>query len=321
MSLRLGHILEAQQFSRAFLDRELFPRAREFQDRLHGDHSPNRRLDILRDRCMWLIFMQPSTRTWGSFASAMWYLGGDSFGIENAAQFSSMVKGESIEDTMRILRGYRCDVIVFRSAEAGDARRAASVLEHTALINAGDGTGQHPTQALLDVYTIQQELGRLDNICVALVGDLANGRTVRSLAYLLAKYEGVEFYFVAHPVVKMRDDIKAYLARHNVPFTEVEDVHEIAARADVVYQTRIQKERFGDRAGEFEQARGRNTIDQGVLDLMPEHAIVMHPFPRDSRGGQPEIALEVDTDSRAAYFRQAENGLYVRMALLDRMLG
>ena len=205
-------------------------------------------------------------------------------------------------------------MIVLRHYESGASNRAAAVAG-IPVINAGDGAGQHPTQALLDLFTIQREIGRLKKITIALVGDLANGRTVRSLCYLLAKYEGVKMYFVAPEIVRMQDDIKEYLQRHQVLFEEVDDLHEVARQADVVYQTRIQKERFGDRTGEYEQARGKYIVARSVMDCMQEHAVVMHPLPRVD-----EIEPEVDADPRAAYFRQAHNGLYVRMALLRMIL-
>jgi aspartate carbamoyltransferase catalytic subunit len=184
------------------------------------------------------------------------------------------------------------------------------------IVNAGDGPGQHPTQALLDLYTINREVGRLDNLAIAMVGDLANGRTVRSLCYLLAKYKDVRIHFVAPPVVRMRDDIKAYLKRHRINFEESDDLHQVAAQVDVIYQTRIQRERFGDRIADYDQARGQYIIDRSVLDCMRPQAIIMHPLPRVD-----EIKREeVDADPRAAYFRQAHNGLYVRMALLKMIL-
>ena len=194
-------------------------------------------------------------------------------------------------------------MIVLRHYESGASNRAAAVAG-IPVINAGDGAGQHPTQALLDLFTIQREIERLEKIKIALVGDLANGRTVRSLCYLLARYEGVEMYFVAPETVRMKDDIKEYLQRHQVPFEEVDDLHEVARQADVVYQTRIQKERFSGRTGEYEQARGKYIVDRSVMDCMQKHAVVMHPLPRVD-----EIDPAVDADPRAAYFRQAHNGL------------
>ncbi|CAN1251844.1 Aspartate carbamoyltransferase 3, chloroplastic [Linum perenne] len=173
----------------------------------------------------------------------------------------------------------------------------------------------HCTQALLDVYTIEREIGKLDGIKVALVGDLANGRTVRSLAYLLAKYENVKVYFVSPEVVKMKDDIKDYLTSEGVEWEESSDLIDVASKCDVLYQTRIQKERFGERIDLYEEARGKYIVDGNVLNAMQKHAVVMHPLPR-----LDEITVDVDSDPRAAYFRQAKNGLYIRMALLKLLL-
>jgi aspartate carbamoyltransferase catalytic subunit len=184
------------------------------------------------------------------------------------------------------------------------------------IINAGDGTGQHPTQAFLDLYTIQKELGGIDGLRIAVVGDLANGRTVRSLCYLLAKYVDVKIYMVAPEVVRMREDIKAYLTRHDVVYSEESDLLAVAGDVDVLYQTRIQKERFGDREEDYRAARGVYVVDGQVMRAMKRNSIVMHPLPRVD-----EIAPEVDDDPRAAYFRQAQNGLYIRMALLAACLG
>lgn len=183
------------------------------------------------------------------------------------------------------------------------------------LINAGDGPGQHPTQALLDVYTILKEVGRLDNIKVGLVGDLANGRTVRSLAYLLSKFDNVQLFFIAPDVVRMGDDIKDYLTQQEVAWTETDDLLGVAANVDVLYQTRIQKERFVDRPQDYEAARGKFIVNRRVMDALPAKGIIMHPLPR-----LDEITIDVDADPRAAYFRQAQNGLYIRMALLKVLL-
>ncbi|MBA0700800.1 hypothetical protein Goari_022517, partial [Gossypium aridum] len=169
--------------------------------------------------------------------------------------------------------------------------------------------------ALLDVYTVEREIGKLDGIRVGLVGDLANGRTVRSLAYLLAEYQDVKIYFVSPDVVKMKDDIKKYLTRRGVEWEESGDLMEVASKCDVVYQTRIQRERFGERIDLYEEARGKYIVDENVLKVMQKHAVVMHPLPR-----LDEITVDVDADPRAAYFRQAKNGLYIRMALLKLLL-
>ena len=304
----LFHVLEAQQFSRDVMN-EIFGVTREMEHVVSRYGS-----NILNRRIMATLFYEPSTRTRLSFEAAMYRLGGEVITTESAREFSSAAKGETLEDTIRIVEGYS-DVIVLRHYEGGSARRAADAAS-VPIINAGDGPGQHPTQALLDVYTIQKEIGRLDGIHVALVGDLANGRTARSLAYLLTKYEGVKLYFVAPNVVRMRDDIKGYLTEHGVVFEEEEDLMSVMSKVDVVYQTRIQRERFGDRIQDYERARGKYIIDMETMSALSENAIVMHPLPRVD-----EIDPAVDTDPRAAYFRQAHNGVFIRMALLQMVLG
>jgi len=202
-------------------------------------------------------------------------------------------------------------VIVIRHCEVGAAKRAAAV-SHAPIINAGDGAGQHPTQALLDLYTIRKEIGAIDGLKIAMVGDLAQGRTVRSLTYLLSKYQGIKIYFVAPTLLKMKEDILDHLRERNIWYVEETDLDKVLPEVDVVYQTRIQKERFGDRIADYEKCRGVYVIDQHTLGLMKPNAIIMHPLPR-----LDEISMEVDSDRRAAYFRQARNGLYVRMALLS----
>jgi aspartate carbamoyltransferase catalytic subunit len=205
-------------------------------------------------------------------------------------------------------------LIVLRHFQAGSAKKAAAAAS-VPILNAGDGPGQHPTQALLDVYTIQREIGRLDNFTIGMVGDLANGRTVRSLAYVLSMFKGVKMYFVAPDVVRMKDDIKGFLTSVGVEWEEVDDLKAVVSEVDVLYQTRIQKERFQDRPEDYERAKGKYIIDRQVMDLLPKHGVVMHPLPRVD-----EISPEVDPDPRSAYFRQARNGLYVRMALLKLCL-
>jgi aspartate carbamoyltransferase catalytic subunit len=300
---RLFHVVEAQQFDKDLMT-EIFSITKEMEEVVSRYGS-----NILNRRIMATLFYEPSTRTRLSFESAMLRLGGQVATTESAREFSSAAKGETLEDTIRIVEGY-ADVIVLRHYDGGSARRAADVAS-VPILNAGDGPGQHPTQALLDMYTIQKEIGKLDGVSVAMVGDLANGRTVRSLAYLLARYEDVKITFVAPEVVAMKDDIKEYLDRHNVKWEEAEDLLEVARTVDVVYMTRIQRERFGDRVEDYESARGKYIIDQSVMDVLQDHARVLHPLPRVD-----EIESEVDADPRAAYFRQAHNGLYVRMALL-----
>jgi aspartate carbamoyltransferase catalytic subunit len=302
---RLRHVVESQQFSRTLLE-ELFARAEEIK------REPHRFMGRLAGQVMAALFYEPSTRTRLSFEAAMLRLGGQTMGTDNAREFSSAAKGETLEDTIRIVSGY-ADVIVLRHNEEGAARRAAAVSD-VPVINAGDGPGQHPTQALLDLYTIRAELARIDGVRVALVGDLANGRTARSLAYLLSKFKDVRFWFVAPPQVAMRDDLKAHLDEHHVQWTETQDLDSVLPEVDVVYMTRIQKERFADPAS-YEEVKGVYRIDKEALSRMRKYAILMHPLPRVD-----EITPEVDGDPRSAYFRQARNGLHVRMALLDRLL-
>ncbi|KAK9072262.1 hypothetical protein SSX86_008695 [Deinandra increscens subsp. villosa] len=305
---QLDDVIEAQQFDREILS-AIFEVAREMET----IEKESRGNQILKGFLMATLFYEPSTRTRLSFESAMKRLGGEVLTTENAREFSSAAKGETLEDTIRTVEGYS-DIIVMRHFESGAARRAA-MTANIPVINAGDGPGQHPTQALLDVYTIEREIGKLDGIKVGLVGDLANGRTVRSLAYLLAKYNDVKIYFVSPEVVKMKEDIKEYLTSKGIKWEESSDLMEVASKCDVVYQTRIQRERFGERVDLYNEARGKYIVNRDVLSVMQKHAVVMHPLPR-----LDEITVEVDDDPRAAYFRQAKNGLFIRMALLKLLL-
>lgn len=304
----LPHVLEAQQFGRNWIEGVFFQEAKNMETVVAA-----RGLNVLRGRRMVTLFYEPSTRTRFSFELAMSYLGGEVFSTENARDFSSAIKGESIEDTIRVLGGYRPHIIVMRHYEDFAADRAAKV-SSVPVINAGDGRHQHPTQALLDILTILKELGRIDGTSVAMVGDLENGRTVRSLSYLLGKFSGIKIFFVSPPCARMKSDIKAYLTRQDVRFSESTDLREVAPHADVIYQTRTQKER-GTKFDRNDRGLGYFTVDSTVLDLMKKEAIIMHPLPRVD-----EIAPEVDSDPRAAYFRQAANGLYTRMALLKMIL-
>jgi len=259
------------------------------------------------------IFYEPSTRTRLSFETAMHRLGGNVISTENAREFSSAIKGESVEDTIRIVEGY-ADAIVLRHHEQGSAHRAASV-SSVPILNAGDGPGEHPSQALLDLYTIRHELGRIDGLRVALVGDLRFGRTARSLARLLRLTERTELIFVSPPAVPMGSDVRAELAGAGIPFRDEPDLDAVLPHIDVIYQTRVQKERFTT-PGEYEAARGQYVLDGDAMRRLKADAILLHPLPRVD-----EITTEVDADPRAAYFRQAHNGVFIRMALLEHVLG
>jgi aspartate carbamoyltransferase catalytic subunit len=268
----------------------------------------------LRGKLMLLIFTEPSTRTSISFEMAMKRQGGMVVEREDATRISSMAKGEEGDDMFTVCGGYKPDVMVIRHHLEGVAARATKVAGGVPIINAGDGKGQHPTQALLDLYTIKKELGRVNGISIAMVGDLLNGRTVRSLSYLLGKFEGVRIYFVAPPCLQMQGDIRDYLERHGVAFANLNDVREAAPLVDVIYQTRIQTER-GSSYDQNDPSQGYFKIDCDTLTVMKPKAIIMHPLPRVG-----EIDPAVDKDKRAAYFRQAQNGLFVRMALLKMIL-
>jgi aspartate carbamoyltransferase catalytic subunit len=261
------------------------------------------------DKVMATLFYRPSTRTRFSFESAMYRLGGRVLSTESAKAFSSAVEGEQLEDTIRIIATY-CDVIVLRHNEEGGAKRAAAV-SPVPIINAGDGAGgQHPTQALLDLYTIYDECKTLDGLSVALIGALDTGRTARSLAYLLSKFERVKLYFLAPPEMQVRPDIVEHLREHNVWYQLASNPEEVLPNVDVVYQTRIDRERLQRKDVEPTQYN----IDADMLRMLKPNAILMHPLPRSV-----EIDPAVDRDPRAAYFRQARNGLFVRMALLTML--
>ncbi len=300
--MKLHHVIESQQFTVPTL-MELFNLADSMEHIVArggtGDYS---------NRIMALLFYEHSTRTRFSFESAMARLGGKILATESANQFSSVMHGETLEDTVRVVNNYS-DVIVIRHNEVGGAARAAAV-SSIPVINAGDGKGgQHPTQALLDLYTIHREIKTIDGVRIAMVGNLADGRTVRSLAYLLGKFDRVKLYFIAPKALQMKQDIIDYLQHHEVWFTEEEDLRKIINEVDVVYMTRLEPvQREGVDPTHF-------YMDGPLMRYLPKKSIVMHPLPRAN-----EISPEVDADPRAAYFRQTRNGILVRMALLASVL-
>ncbi|MBP6946362.1 MAG: aspartate carbamoyltransferase [Candidatus Pacebacteria bacterium] len=299
----MQHILETQQFDREALN-NLFQVATSLEGKRKKD---------LDGKIMASLFFAPSTRTRLSFESAMYRLGGHVISMENASESSSSTKGETIEDTIRIVDNY-ADVIVLRHPEVGMLARAGAVSE-VSVINGGDGIGQHPTQAFLDLYTIFREIGRTDDFHIAFVGNLAYYRAARSLAYLLAKYNNVKMTFVSGPELAMKDDVKEYLKERGVQFTETDDLAGAMREADVVYQTRIAEEWIPDH-DQYEKLRGKYVIDRALVDQMKEGSILIHPLPRAG-----EITPEVDDSPHAVYFKQAEYGVLVRMALLKLLLG
>jgi aspartate carbamoyltransferase catalytic subunit len=300
--MALKHVVESQQFTVPLL-MELFGRSRGMERVVARGGT----LDY-QNRILASLFYQPSTRTRFSFEAAMHRLGGRVLSTEHARAFSSEIEAEQVEDSIRIISSY-CDVIVIRHHEPGGAARAAKV-SPVPIINAGDGDGgQHPTQALLDLYTIYRERP-LDGLSVAFIGELESGRTARSLAYLLAKFERVKIFFVSPPELQMRSDILQYLDRHGVRYELESDIDRVVGEVDVVYQTRIRPERLPRAAGSQGYA-----INSSVLQRMKPDAMILHPLPRTV-----ELDKTVDDDPRALYFRQAANGLYVRMALLTMLL-
>ncbi|SIT00624.1 aspartate carbamoyltransferase [Alicyclobacillus vulcanalis] len=266
----------------------------------------------LQGKIVATLFYEPSTRTRLSFEAAVLRLGGSVVGAENARETSSSKKGETLEDVFRVVGCY-ADAIVIRHHDQDELDRAA-LYSPVPIVNAGAGSGEHPTQALLDVYTIWREVGRVDHLTVAVMGDLKYGRTVHSLLRLLAKFPGVRVRLFHPAPLGLPDDLAQELAQAGLSLERAPDIESCIDGADVVYQTRIQFERL---AGEVDpKAASLYALTVSHLALLPDHARILHPLPRVG-----EIAPEVDSDPRAAYFRQVENGLYMRMALLDAMLG
>jgi aspartate carbamoyltransferase catalytic subunit len=302
------HVICAQQFSREWLEKIFLPLTDEMQEVFE-----NRGCDILKGKRMVSFFYQPSTRTRMSFEMAMDYMGGKViFSSENAGEFSSAKKGETINDTFSVINRYRPDVIVIRYDHEMGAE-LASKISRVPIINAGDREpGQHPTQALLDLRTIFKRRGEIDGLKIVMAGDLDKGRTVRSLSYLLGKFNGIEISFVSPVDTKIGDDIKAYLHKHGVPFTEHIDLREVVSKADVVYQTRAQVEC----GTSTDRGQGYFIVDDLILGLMKRDSMVMHPLPRID-----EITISVDKDPRSAYLTdQIDSGLFTRMALLKMIL-
>lgn len=301
--MKLRHVIESQQFTVPLL-MELFERTRAMERIVARGGT----LDY-QHKIMATLFYEQSTRTRISFEAAMHRLGGRVCSTEEAKAFSSEVEGEQLEDTIRIISGYT-DVIVLRHSELGGAARAASVSK-VPVINAGDGSGgQHPTQALLDLYTIFRERRTLDGLTIAMVGELDRGRTVRSLAYLLSKFERVKMYFVSPPEVRMKRDILEHLAEHNIWYAQESELDRVIGAVDVIYVTQIRPGRMPD-----QQHLKKYFMDTSVLQKMKRNAMILHPLPRTL-----ELDKTVDDDPRAFYFQQATNGLYVRMALLTMVL-
>jgi aspartate carbamoyltransferase catalytic subunit len=301
-AVELRHVLDARQFERSWFEHELFPLAARLERTPAAAVPP-----VLTGKRLFYLFYEPSTRTRVSFETAALLLGATVTGMDS---HEHRAEDERIEDRVRVLNEYGYDMILVRHHEEGGAARAASV-SRAPVINAGDGSGQHPTQALLDVYTLLRELGRLDGLRIALVGDLSYQRSTNSLAYLLATLRDLQVYLVSPELLRMRADVRDHLIASGARVEEVRDLREVAPQCDAVYMTRAYSYRL-QHAERFDGRPGSYTIDRELLDRLPPHARVLHPLPR----GQ-ELSSELDVDERIACFRQARNGLFVRMALLD----
>ncbi|MBI5535858.1 MAG: aspartate carbamoyltransferase [Deltaproteobacteria bacterium] len=299
-------ILSVRQFNRNDLE-YVFGVAHEMREMVERVGT----FDLLKGKILANVFYEPSTRTSASFTAAMERLGGSVIPI-NEVRYSSVAKGESLPDTIRSLECY-ADVVVLRHPEVGASALAADYAKKP-IINAGDGVGEHPTQALLDLFTISEELGRIDGLTVTMVGDLKHGRTVHSLARLLSLFQ-VRLNYVAPDILRMPKEIIGELEERAMPQEEHELLDKVIGDTDVLYVTRVQKERFQDPAN-YDKVQGSYTITSDVMKRAKDRMIVMHPLPRVG-----EISMDVDPDPRAAYFRQMEYGLYVRMALLAMVLG
>jgi len=300
-------ILSVKQFSRADLE-YIFAVAHEMRIMVERIGT----FDLLKGKILANLFFEPSTRTSSSFMAAMKRLGGAVIPISEV-KYSSVAKGESLPDTVRTLGCY-ADVIVIRHPEVGSAALAAKHARKP-VINAGDGVGEHPTQALLDTFTIREELGQLDELTVTMLGDLKYGRTVHSLARLLTQFKNIKLNYISPDILRMPKDVMDEVAAKGIPQAEHPTLGKVLAKTDVLYVTRVQRERFEDPAV-YEKAKSAYVIGPEVMKGAKEKMIVMHPLPRVT-----EISMDFDDDPRAAYFRQMEYGLYVRMALLAMVLG
>lgn len=324
MGVSFSHLVSASDITRRDADFlvESAHGMKEEMERRRTDLNVDRWRDDFRRKRFANLFYEPSTRTRFSFEGAMRNFGA---GVSTADgfQFSSLIKGESIRDNTLIVAGYDHDVVVMRHPDAGSAKQAADALDefrnmtgrHVPFINAGDGNNEHPTQALLDVFTIQEECRRLTDLHVSLAGDLKNGRTVHSLTKLLSLYENVRFTFASPEELSMPDNVKKVLDAKSIAYREVRSIED-AIDADVLYMTRVQKERFPNTTegqADYERLKGSFVLDAPMV--AKRDTVVMHPLPRVE-----ELATGIDYMKNGAYFRQAQNGIPMRMALIHALM-
>lgn len=306
INLKGKDILHGNQFSKKDIEAII-----KVSSNFEKGHKKKNSLTLLKGKILATLFFEPSTRTRLSFETAMQRLGGGVVSL-GSVESSSVAKGETLKDTVKTVSQY-ADVIVIRHPCTGSAKEAADAVP-IPIINAGDGTGQHPTQALLDIYTIKKEMGSLKNLTISMVGDLKNGRTVHALVELLSLFQA-KLYFVSPGLLRMPEEITSNLRGKGIEVIETGDMVEAARASDLIYMTRIQKERFGD-LSEYERVKGSYIINKAFLDRFKKKITILHPLPRVD-----EINTDVDDYPGAAYFRQMRNGVFVRMALLAMILG
>jgi aspartate carbamoyltransferase len=306
VNLKGKDILDGAQFTREEIEHIM-----AVADDLRRQLQDKPALDLMRGYLLATLFFEPSTRTRLSFETAMHRLGGNVIGF-SSAESSSTAKGESLADTIRTVDCY-ADIIAMRHPQVGSAKEAAAVA-NAPVLNGGDGAGQHPTQALLDLYTVRLERGKVDGTTIVMCGDLKNGRTVHA-GVELYKHYNCRLVMVAPEQLKMPADIVARLRKHGVRVEETADLEGALAKGDVLYMTRIQKERFADPA-EYERLKGSYILTRQMVERVKPDVTVLHPLPRVN-----EITTDVDSLSNAAYFRQAGNGVFIRMALIALVMG
>lgn len=321
------HIISVEQFDRDDLT-TLFDSTVSIRRRMVQDDRGL--LQLGAGKVMATLFYEASTRTDMSFQAAMSHLGGQVITASNGVSFSSSYKGENLADTVRAVGCY-ADVIVLRHPQVGSSYEAAyyldnlrgqGVVRRPVVISGGDGIGEHPTQALLDSFTIWDSKGSLNDLNITLVGDLKHGRTVHSLTKLIARYgaTGVTFNFVAPEILQMPERISAMVQAAGINVTTTENLHDVLGDSDVIYWTRVQEERF-DNVADYEAIKDDFIMTQPVLAQAKDDAILMHPLPRKNEMGTPDDHDQLDADPRSIYFRQMENGMFMRMSLLSKVMG
>ena len=304
-------LVGADILSTSGMARESLDAVMDEAERIRSELEDKRTLSQLRGKVLCTAFFEPSTRTRLSFQFAMVKMGGsvvDFGGVEA----SSITKGETFEDTLKMVDGYSPDVITIRSKTAGAASEAAKVCA-APVINGGDGSNEHPTQAMLDLFTIRRTRGAIDGVSIGLMGDLAHSRTTSSLSYALDRYRDVKVTYIAPPQLQVKPEVAGSL--RNVHFGYAERLDEVKTPLDFLYLTRLQKERFADPA-EYERLKGSYQLDRAALQRLGSIPYVMHPLPRVD-----ELSPDVDALPQAKYFEQARNGVFVRAALMKLVLG